>query len=558
MINLTINNKTVSVPKGSTILEAAKHINIDIPHLCYVEGIHKFGSCRLCVVEVEGTKKLLASCMAEVREGMAVHTNTPKVRKVRKNNYELLLSNHRQDCPSCETNKNCELQDMGIRLGVTEVRFAGKTSGGKVDISASITRDESKCILCRRCVTVCNDIQNVGVINAQNRGFETMVGPAMDLAINTVNCTYCGQCVLVCPTGAIKETDSIEKVWAALSDRNKCVAVLMEPTVNAAIGEEFGYERGTPHKEQLVTCLRELGFADVYDTSFGVDVTVMEQGVELLARIRKSIIGDGSKLPLITSCCPSWVKYAEHTYPNKLEYLSIGKSPDATLGALVKSVFAEKIEVDTKELVVVSVVPCTAKKFEISRPEMKNGGLANIDAVLTTRELARMIKEAGIELRNLDRNEFHQPFNLSSGASKLFGVSGGVAKATLHTVYTMVTGRELPADKLQLTAVEGSNQIKEVELKIKNPIEDYQYLDGFTLKTAVTSGLQGAKFVMDQIVSGKSPYHFIEVMGCPSGCVNGGGQPRPSTPEIVQKRLQNLYQENEPNSQKAQELLHKS
>lgn len=581
MINLTINDKLISVPEGSTILQAAKQNTIDIPHLCYLEGVHKYGSCRLCIVEVEGFKKLQASCTAEAREGMVVHTNTPKVRKVRKNNYELLLSNHPQECPSCETNKNCELQDMGIRLGVTEARFAGKTSDGKIDISPAIRRDMGKCILCRRCVTVCNQIQDVGILNAHNRGFATTIGPAMNLPLNTVNCTYCGQCTVVCPVGAIKETDGIRNVWDALSDKTKRVVVQLSPAVSVGIGEEFDYEPGTSLERELVSCFREIGFDEVVDTNTAADLVTIEQSAELLTRLKDMLANKDAKLPLITSCSPGFVKYVEHTYPDKLDYLSTCKSPETMLGALIKTSYAEKSNIDSKETYVVAVNSCTAKKFEISRPEMRNNDLPNVDAVLTTRELARMIKEAGIDLRNLGKGEFDQSFGQSSGAAELFGVTGGIMEATLSTVYEMATGRELPFDKLKVTSVAGFDQTRDVELKIENPLQAYKYLDSVTVKVAVTSGLRGAKFLMDQIVSGQSPYHFIEVMGCPGGCVNGGGQPRPVTSEVLQKRLEALYRQSEakpirkpddnriimklskdlsqePNSTKALELLHTS
>lgn len=579
MINLIINNKPVSISEGSTILEAAKHNNIDIPTLCYLKGVHKFGSCRLCVVEVEGTNNLHASCMVQVSEGMVVHTNTAKVRKVRKNLFELLLSNHPQDCLHCERNLSCELQDMGKRLGVTKARFAGQTSGGKADSSPAITRDLAKCILCRRCVTACNDIQNVGILNAQNRGFKTVVGTAMDLPINTVNCTYCGQCTVVCPVGALKETDAIQTVWDALSNKSKRVIVQVDPSVRVAIGEEFGYESDTQVTGQLISCLREMGFADVFDTNFAADLTVIEFSTEFLTRMKNSLGGLEENLPMMTSCSPALIKYVEHTFPEELNYLSTCKSPHTMLGALAKSYYAEKIKVNPQDVVVVSIMPCTAKKFEISRPELKNNDLPNVDAVLTTRELAWMIKEAGIDLHNVGKSQFDHPFALSSGAAELFGVTGGVMEATLRTIYEMVTGRELPFDTLQVTPNAEFNKIKDFELKIDNPVEAYKYLDGITIKAAVTSGLRGAKLLLDQIAKRESHYHFIEVMGCPGGCISGGGQPRLTTPEIRQKRQQAIYQEDEgkpfrkahenkdvtklyqdflkePNGQKSHDLLH--
>lgn len=579
MINLTINGKQVSVQEGSTILEAAKQNNIYIPNLCYLEGVHKFGSCRLCVVEVEGARNLQASCMVPAREGMVVKTNTEKVRKARKVLYELILSDHPKDCLSCERNQSCELQELGNLLGVTEARFEGERSAGFEDFSPSITRDMSKCILCRRCITVCNEIQNVGVLNAQNRGFKTVIGPAMDLPLNTVNCAYCGQCTVVCPVGALKETDAIQNVWKALNDKKKRTVVQVAPAIRAAIGEEFGLEPGTLVTGKLAAALRELGFDDVFDTNFTADLTIIEEGTELLTRVKNALTGGEATLPMITSCSPGWIKYVEHAFPQELDHLSTCKSPHTMLGALAKSYYADKIKVDPKDMYVVSIMPCTAKKFEIVRPEMQNNGVPNVDAVLTTRELARMIKEAGIDFVNLEDSQFDNPLGLSSGAADIFGVTGGVMEAALRTVYELVTGRELPFDKLHVTPIVGLEQIKTADIVIENPVEAYKFLDGFTVKVAVTSGLKGAKILLDQIAKGESPYHFIEVMGCPGGCISGGGQPRPTTPEIRQKRLQAIYKEDEgkqlrksheneyvnklyeeflkkPNGHKSHELLH--
>ncbi|UWG95656.1 [FeFe] hydrogenase, group A [Dehalobacter sp. DCM] len=579
MINLTINTKRVSVPEGTSILEAAKQNNIYIPNLCYLEGVHQFGSCRLCVVEVEGAKALQPSCMVTVREGMVVKTNTEKVRKARKILYELILSDHPKDCLNCARNLSCELQDMGNRLGVTEARFAGKMSADRNDISPSITRDMSKCILCRRCATTCNQIQEVGILNAQNRGFKTVVGPAMDLPIGTVNCTYCGQCTVVCPVGALKETDAIQNVWNALNDPTKRVVVQVAPAIRAAFGEEFGYAPGTLVTGQLATALRELGFDDVFDTNFTADLTIMEEGTEFLTRVKDAVTGGQATLPMITSCSPGWIKYIEHAYPQELDHLSTCKSPHTMLGALAKSYYADKINVDPKDITVVSIMPCTAKKFEISRPEMQNNGVPNVDAVLTTRELAKMVKEAGIDFCNLENSKFDNPLGLSSGAADIFGVTGGVMEAALRTVYERVTGRELPFDKLHVAPIVGFEQIKSADVLIENPVDAFKFLDGVTVKVAVTSGLAGAKILMDQIAQGESPYHFIEVMGCPGGCISGGGQPRPTTPEIRQLRLQAIYREDEgkklrkshenediqklyaeflhePNSHQSHELLH--
>lgn len=579
MVNLTINGKKISVKKGTTIIEAARQNSISIPHLCYLPEIHEFGSCRICVVEVEGAKSLMASCMTEVAEGMVVHTNTAKVRKARKVLYELLLSDHSKDCLSCKRNQSCELQELGKTLGIEETRFEGERSEHKLDVSTSITRDMVKCVFCRRCVTVCNKIQGVGVLNAQNRGFNSVIGTAMDLPLGEVNCTFCGQCTIVCPVGALKETDGILKVWEALNDKNKFVVAQVAPAVRVALGEEFGFEPGTQVTGKLAAALHDLGFDNVFDTNFAADLTIIEEGTELLHRLKSAIRGEGASLPMITSCSPGWIKYIEHTYPDKIEHLSTCKSPHTMMGALVKSYYAEKIGVDPKDIYVVSIMPCTAKKFEIARGELKNNGLANVDAVLTTRELAAMIKEAGIDFVNLADAEFDKPMGLSSGAADIFGLTGGVMEAALRTVYELVTGRELPFEDLHVTPIVGLDKVKEAQIKIENPVKAYKFLDGVTLKVAVTSGLAGAKQLMEQIENGSSPYHFIEVMGCPGGCIAGGGQPRSSDPQVRLKRLKGLYREDEgktlrkshdnpyikelykeflisPGSQKSHELLH--
>jgi NADP-reducing hydrogenase subunit HndD len=579
MVNITINGKKVSVPEGSTIMEAARINNIYIPNLCYLEGVHKFGSCRLCVVEVEGMRNLQASCIVPVREGMVVRTNTERVRKARKVLYELILSDHPKDCLNCERNRSCELQEIGYLLGVTEARFEGECSVGLQDLSPSITRDMAKCILCRRCVTICNEVQGVGVLNAQNRGFKTVIGPALDLPLDSVNCTYCGQCTVVCPVGALKETDAIERVWEALNDKSKRVVVQVAPAIRASIGEEFGLEPGTLVTGKLASALKELGFDDVFDTNFAADLTIMEEGTEFLTRVKNAFTGNEATLPIITSCSPGWIKFIEHAFPEELDHLSTCKSPHTMLGALVKSYYAQKTKTDPKNMFVVSIMPCTAKKYEIVRPEMENNGLRNVDAVLTTRELARMIKEAGIDFVNLEDSKFDNPLGLSSGAADIFGVTGGVMEAALRTVYEIVTGRELPFEKLHVTPIVGFDQIKVAEIPIQNPVEEYKFLDGVTIKIAVTSGLSGAHILLEEVAKGESPYHFIEVMGCPGGCISGGGQPRPTTPEIRQKRLQAIYKEDEgkelrksheneyiikiykeflkkPNSHKAHDLLH--
>jgi NADP-reducing hydrogenase subunit HndD len=546
MINLTINNKKVQAEEGITILEAAKRNNILIPNLCYLEGVHKIGSCRVCVVEVEGVRALQASCMVGVKEGMVIHTNTEKVKKARKNLYELMLSDHPKDCLNCERNRNCEFQQLGETLRLSEARFEGEKSKAFFDSSSpSIVRDTSKCILCRRCITVCNEIQGVGVLNVQKRGFKSVIGPAAELPLNSVNCAYCGQCTVVCPVGALQEKDSIQKVWDALYNPDMRVIVQPAPAIRAALGEEFGYEPGTLVTGKMVSALRELGFNDVFDTNFAADLTILEEGNEFLQRVKNALTGQGAVLPMITSCSPGWIKYVEHTFPEELGHLSSCKSPHMMLGALAKSYYAQKLGIDAKNIFVVSIMPCTAKKFEISRSEMNSTGYPDVDAVLTTRELAKMVKEAGIDFKSLEEGEFDNPLGLSTGAADIFAVSGGVMEAALRTVYEVVTGRELPFAKLHVTPIVGFDPIKVAELTIDAPLEEYKFLDGVTVKVAVTSGLKGAKVLMEQIAKGESPYHFIEVMGCPGGCISGGGQPRPTNNEIRMKRLQAIYREDE-------------
>lgn len=545
MVNLTINGNSVTVPDDYTIMEAAKTIGIKIPSLCHIDKIHKFGSCRICVVEVEGAKNLQASCLAKVREGMVVRTNTDRVRHARRVIYEMLLSDHDKDCLSCVRNQSCELQELGKTLGVTETRFDGEHSEYNLDTTVALTRNMSKCVLCRRCVTVCNEIQQTGILNAQNRGFQTVIGTAMDLPIGTSNCTFCGQCTVVCPVGALKETDAIQKVWSAISDKSKRVVVQVAPAIRVAIGEEFGYEPGTQLTGKLAQGLKVLGFDDIFDTDFTADLTIMEEGTEFLGRVKAALTGGEATLPMITSCSPGWIKYIEHKYPEQLAHLSTCKSPHTMLGALAKSFYAKEIGMDPKDMYVVSVMPCTAKKFEISRNEMQNDGYPNVDAVLTTRELGQMMREAGIKFDELEDREFDNPLGMSTGAADIFGVTGGVMEAALRTVYELVTGRELPFDGLHVTPIVGLEQIKSAGLKIEDPLPDYKFLDGVEVKVAVTSGLSGAKILMNELKDGKSEYHFIEVMGCPGGCIMGGGQPRSDDPDVRNKRLKGIYSEDE-------------
>lgn len=548
MINLSINNKAIQAEEGTTIFEAAKLHNILIPHFCYMENVHQIGSCRICVVEVEGGKTLMASCVTEVKEGMIVHTNSQRVRDVRKVIYELMLSDHPKECLRCWRNQNCELQDLGNLIQVSDFRYEGAKSKDVIDISShSIVRDSSKCILCRRCVTVCNDIQGVGLMNPHHRGFSTFIGPSEDELLGESVCTNCGQCVLVCPVGALKEKDSTQNVWEALYDKSKTVVIQTAPAVRAALGEVFGYEPGTLVTGKMAAALHELGFNYVFDTNFAADLTIIEEGSEFLGRVKNALTAqkENAVLPMITSCSPGWIKFIEHRFPDQLPNLSSCKSPHMMLGALSKSYFAEKLNIDPASIYVVSVMPCTAKKFEIMRPEMFNNGLANVDAVITTRELGRMIKDGGIDFRNLPDGEFDSPLGLSTGAADIFGTTGGVMEAALRTVYELVTGRELPTKNLHIIPLEGLGRIKTAELKIENPLSEYSFLDGVVVKVAVTSGLLGAAELLDEIKNGKSPYHFIEIMGCPGGCISGGGQPRPVNDEIRTKRLEAIYREDE-------------
>jgi len=545
MVQLTINNKKISAEAGTTILQAAKQNGINIPSLCYLEGVHKFGACRICSVEVEGARTLQVACLAEVREGMVVHTNSPKVLKTRKILYELMLSNHSKNCLSCIRNQSCELQQLGGTLGITENRFTTTSAREEIDISPSITRDLSKCILCRRCITACKNVQGIGVLDAQNRGFDTVIAPVMEYSINNARCSYCGQCVVVCPVGALKETDHISKVWDAINNPDIRVIFQTAPAVRVALGEMFGFPVGTSVTGKMAAAIRALGADDVFDTNWSADLTIMEEGTEFLHRAINVLTGKKAVLPMITSCSPGWIKYVESYYSKLLPHLSTCKSPHMMLGALTKTYYADKLNIDPKNVYTVSIMPCTAKKFEASREEMVNNGIYDVDAVLTTRELGQMIKMAGIDFANLDDEKFDDPMGQSTGAADIFGVTGGVMEAAIRTVYAVVTGRELPFEQLHVAPIVGLDQIKDATLKFENVLPEYKMFEGFEAKIAVTSGLAGAAMLMDQIVAGKSPYHFIEVMGCPGGCISGGGQPRSDDPNFRIKRSKAIYTEDE-------------
>ncbi len=563
MVNLTINGKQVQVEKGSTILQAAREMKIYIPTLCYLDEEHKIGSCRLCVVEVEGAKTLQASCMTPVSEGMNVKTNTARVREARKVMYELILSDHPFDCLSCDRNQRCELQEIGEIIQAEESCFEGEKSKDFIDCSSpSIVRETSKCILCRRCVETCNNIQGVGILNVQSRGFASAISPGGDILLGDAACTNCGQCTVVCPVDALHEKDSTHDVWDMLSDPEKTVVVQTAPAIRAALGEEFGYEPGTLVTGKMASALRDMGFDYVFDTNFAADLTIMEEGTEFLNRIvahlcKKGVIPEkkaeelgfstdvNPTLPMVTSCSPGWIKFIEHYYPEQLANLSSCKSPHMMLGALAKTFFADKINKDKENIRVVSIMPCTAKKYEIQRPEMVNEGVPNVDAVLTTRELAMMVREGGIQFADLEEGGFDSPLGLSSGAADIFGTTGGVMEAALRTVYEIVTGRELPFDKLHVTSIAGFERIKTASLTINEAKSEWEFLNGVEVKVAVTSGLIGADILLDEIKSGESPYMFIEVMGCPGGCINGGGQPRTRGDNVRELRMKAIYREDE-------------
>lgn len=524
-VTLTIDGRRVTVDKDSTVLTAARQAGIHIPTLCYLENLQAIGACRMCVVEVEKMRGLQAACVLPASEGMVVHTNTPMVRASRKAVLELILSNHPRECLTCVRSLNCELQKLAEELGVREVRYQGAfTEAGIDDSNPSVTRDQRKCILCRRCVTVCKEVQGVSALGLVNRGFETRVAPAGDRPLDEVACALCGQCINVCPVGALYEPDKTGEVWRALADPSKHVIVETAPAIRVALGEELGMEPGSVVTGQMVSALRMLGFDTVFDTDFAADLTIMEEGHELLERMQH-----GGTMPIITSCSPGWIKFCEHFYPELLPNLSTCKSPHEMLGALAKSYYAEKIGKKPEDIFVVSVMPCTAKKFEVERPEMASSGQKDIDVVLTTRELGRMIREAGLDFANLPAGEFDAPLGMSTGAALIFGATGGVMEAALRTVYELVTGETLP--KLDFCDVRGFEGIKEAEVDMK----------GTKVRVAVASGLGNARKVMDAIKAGQSKWDFIEIMACPGGCIAGGGQPIPATAEVKKKRMEAIY-----------------
>ena len=568
-IKMKINGVEVLAPAGSTILEAARYANIEIPTLCFLKEINEIGACRICVVEVKGAKSLVASCVYPISEGMEVFTNTKKVLDSRKKTLQLILSNHNRSCLSCVRSGNCELQQLAKDLHVDdESYYDGEKTPSVIDDSAAhMIRDNSKCILCRRCSAVCDKVQGIGVIGPNQRGFATNIGSPFGMGLGETSCVSCGQCIAVCPTGALTEKDHTDKILDAIQDPNKHVIVQTAPAVIAALGEEFGLPIGTGVEGKMAAALRRIGFDKVFDTDFAADLTIMEEATEFLHRVQ-----NGGVLPMITSCSPGWIKYCEHYFPDMTENLSSCKSPQQMFGAIAKTYYAEKMGIDPKDIVSVSVMPCTAKKFEIGRDDENAAGVPDVDIAITTRELARLIKRLGIRFLELPDEAFDHPLGEATGAAVIFGATGGVMEAALRTAVETLTGETLAS--LDFHDVRGPKGIKEATYSVA----------GMDIKVAVASGLGNARELLTKVKNGEADYHFIEIMGCPGGCVNGGGQPQqpasvrnfqdlrglrakalydldaanPIRKSHENPAIQKLYQEylGEPGSHKAHEILH--
>ncbi|MDO4551631.1 MAG: NADH-dependent [FeFe] hydrogenase, group A6 [Planctomycetia bacterium] len=522
---IEVNGTKVEAVKGETLLTVLRRAGYDVPTLCYHEGLPPTGACRICVVELEGARSLVPSCAYPVAEGLKVKTNSPRVLRARRTIVELLLANHPDDCLYCLRNGNCQLQHLAEMYGIRTRRFAGERSHHPMDLSSpSIVRDPDKCILCGKCVRVCEETQGVACIDFVGRGSSTVIAPAFNCGLNLSSCVNCGQCVVVCPTGALSEKSDVPEVMDALLDPKKYCVVQHAPAVSVALGEEFGLPPGTDVDGKMVTALRRLGFKKVFDTSFSADLTIMEEGSELVDRIK-----NGGQLPMITSCSPGWIKFIETFYPSLLPHVSSCKSPQQMLGAVIKTYFAQKQELKPQDIFSVSVMPCTAKKFECGRPEMGRDGVQDVDVVLTTRELGRMLRSAGINLAELDPSQADSPLGERTSAGKIFGVTGGVMEAALRSAYFLLTGEEM--QELTIEAVRGMDGIKEAHVNI----------NGLEVGVAVCSGLKNARVLLDQIVAGRKDIHFIEVMTCPGGCVNGGGQPIRDRANVL-KRADGLYE----------------
>lgn len=526
MVELTINKLQVKAEEGMTILEAAKSVGISIPTLCHMKDLIPSGACRICSVEVDGMRGLVPSCAYPVSEGMNVETNSQRVRRARKTIVELLVEDHPQDCLVCVRNRNCELQTLAERYGLREHRFHGESKQHHVDVSSpSLERDPAKCILCGRCVRVCNEIQKIGAIDFVNRGFKSIVTTPYNKGLNVSDCILCGQCVLVCPTAALRENSSVKSVSTALESKTKYTIVQVAPAVRATLGEEYNMPLGTDVTGKMVTGLRRLGFKKVFDTNFAADLTIWEEANELIHRITNN-----EPLPMFTSCCPGWVKYIETNYPDLLKYVSSCKSPHEMEGAVLKTYYAKKLGINPNDVFVVSVMPCTVKKFEASRSELSEHSLPDVDAVITTRELVRFFEVAGIDFEDLNDGKFDDPLGESTGAAAIFGASGGVMEAALRTAYHSLTGEHL--ENMELSAIRGAEGVKEASIDI----------NGTVINVAVVNGIGNVPEVLNDLRNGTSKYHFIEVMACPGGCINGGGQPIHQKTDKVIQRMKTLYE----------------
>ncbi len=538
----------VSVEEGTSILNAARKLNFKIPTLCNHPDLTVAGNCRVCLVEVKGARLLAASCATPVSEGMEVSTNSEKVRIARKHIVELLLSEHNADCTKCFKNGRCELQDLAseYRYGSHVFIDLVKAHHKHLDISSpSITKDNSKCIRCQRCVRTCAELQSVSALAVVNKGDRQAISTFMNKPMNQVVCTNCGQCINRCPTGALYERNYMEEVWSALYNPNKFVVVQTAPATRVALGEDLGIDLGTRVTGKMVSALKKMGFNKVLDTDFTADLTILEEGTELLTRLKRALVDKDETvaLPMMTSCSPGWVKFQEHIYPGLLDNLSTCKSPQQMFGSLAKTYYADRINIKAENMVVVSIMPCTAKKFECDRSEMRDSGFKDVDYVLTTRELAMMIKQAGIDFAKLEDDSYDSILGESTGAAVLFGTTGGVMEAALRTAHEIITGREVPFTNLNIKPVRGMEGVKEATIKIKNVKPEWAFLEGVELNVAVAHGLANANKLMQSVQNGTSNYHFIEVMGCPGGCIGGGGQPIPTSPEIRKKRADAIYEE---------------
>lgn len=550
MISIEINEKKFSVPFGTTILEACRENQINVPSLCHHEDLCIAGVCRICVVEVEGMKTLQASCAFPITQQIKVKTTSERVRRARRHIIDLMLSEHYGECYSCVRNKNCELQNLAAEYGVDGFTFGHPEKPSyEIDRSSySVMRDMNKCVLCRRCVRTCIDLQEVGVLEAVERGDKTRISTFFDKPLSDVICINCGQCINRCPTGALFTNDPSDEIWAAIDNPKKHVVIQTAPSPRAAIGEEFGMPPGKSYTRELNTALKRIGFDKVFDTNYTADLTIMEEGTELLLRLKKLLVDkdESVKLPQFTSCSPGWVKFIEHFYPEYLDYLSTAKSPQQMFGAVTKTFYAQEAGIDPADIVTVAVMPCSAKKFECNRPEMNDSGFKDVDYGLTTRELAKMIKEAGLFLPELPKSDFDDPFGEASGAGLIFGATGGVMEAALRTTYEIVTGREVPFENLRIEPCRGFEGIKQASVKLENVKTEWKFLEGVDFKFIVAHGTANARKVMEMLKSGElNDVHFVEIMACPGGCIGGGGQPIPTNPEIRKLRAQAIYEEEE-------------